>query len=149
VSVKNRFYRIEFEGAIHWAQAAGPETDEPYPSDNQLRLLSGDPLAGGEPNNHLVDRASVEVLVPCTPTKIIGVARNFAAHAAERERAVPLEPLIFLKPLTTLTPTETRFPESRSNTAAPNGPPVPSRMLRSVSASTKRMRSELSPIGNA
>ena len=105
MSVKNRFYRIEFEGAVHWAQAAEPETDELYPSDNQLRLLSGDPLSGGKPNDRLVDRASVDVLVPCTPTKIIGVARNFAAHAEERERAVPLEPLIFLKPLTTLTPT--------------------------------------------
>ena len=68
MSVKNRFYRIEFEGAVHWAQAAEPETDELYPSDNQLHLLSGDPLSGGEPNDRLVDRASVELLVPCTPT---------------------------------------------------------------------------------
>jgi 2-keto-4-pentenoate hydratase/2-oxohepta-3-ene-1,7-dioic acid hydratase in catechol pathway len=51
-----------------------------------------------------VARTDVRVLVPCTPTKIVGVARNFAAHAEERERAVPQEPLIFLKPLTTLVP---------------------------------------------
>ena len=66
-------------------------------------MLSDDPLAGGEPTDRIVDRASVEILVPCTPTKIVGVARNFAAHAAERERAVPQEPLLFVKPLTTLT----------------------------------------------
>ncbi len=103
MSAKNRYYRVELEGAVHWAQAAEPETDEPYPADDQLRLLSGDPLAGGEPTDRVVDRAAVELLVPCTPTKIIGVARNFAAHAEERERAVPQEPLIFIKPLTTLT----------------------------------------------
>lgn len=103
MSAKNRFYRVEFEGTVHWAQANEPETKEPYPSDDQLRLLNGDPLAGGKPSDRVVDRASVELLVPCTPTKIIGVARNFAAHAEERERAVPQEPLIFLKPTTTLT----------------------------------------------
>ena len=43
MSVKNRFYRIEFEGGVHWAQAAEAETNELYPSDNQLHLLSGDP----------------------------------------------------------------------------------------------------------
>jgi len=104
VPEKNRFYRVKVDGAVHWAQAAEPETDEPYPADEQLRLLSGDPLEGGKPTDRVVARSDVEVLVPCTPTKIVGVARNFAAHAEERERAVPQEPLIFLKPLTTLVP---------------------------------------------
>lgn len=103
MSEKNRYYRLRLDGAEHWAQAAEPQTDEPYPADEQLRLLSGDPLSGGEPTDRLVGRDDVELLVPCTPTKIVGVARNFAAHAEERERAVPQEPLIFLKPLTTLT----------------------------------------------
>jgi len=103
VPQKNRYYRVRCEDAAHWAQAVEPETDEPYPADDQLRLLTGDPLAGGEPTDRIVARDEVEVLVPCTPTKIVGVARNFAAHAEERERAVPQEPLIFIKPLTTLT----------------------------------------------
>lgn len=104
MSEKNRYYRIELDGEVHWACAARPETDEPFPADDELRLLSGDPLRGGEPTERIVLRTDVTVLVPCTPTKIIGVARNFAAHAAERERAVPQEPLIFVKPLTTLVP---------------------------------------------
>lgn len=104
MSEKKRYYRVALEGAVHWAQAAHPVTDQPYPADRQLRLLSGDPLAGGQLTDRIVDRADVTVLVPCTPTKIIGVARNFAAHAAERARAVPQEPLIFVKPLTTLVP---------------------------------------------
>jgi 2-keto-4-pentenoate hydratase/2-oxohepta-3-ene-1,7-dioic acid hydratase in catechol pathway len=103
VSGKNRYYRVLFEGAVHWAQAAEPDTEEPYPADEQLRLLTGDPLADAELADRIVERGDVEILVPCTPTKVVGVARNFAAHAEERERAVPQEPLIFLKPLTTLT----------------------------------------------
>ena len=100
---KNRYYRIRLEGADHWARAAEPETDHLLPVDEQLELLSGDPVAGGAPTSRTVARADGELLVPCTPTKIIGVARNFAAHAAERERAIPPEPLIFLKPLTSMT----------------------------------------------
>ena len=101
--LKNRYYRIRWQGAERWAEAAEPESDELHPTDDQLRLLSDDPLSGGTSTDQGVARADVELLIPCTPTKIIGVARNFAAHAGERERAVPQEPLIFLKPLTALT----------------------------------------------
>ena len=40
----------------------------------------------------------VQLLAPCEPTKIIAVGRNYAAHAAEHGAEVPAEPLLFLKP---------------------------------------------------
>lgn len=40
----------------------------------------------------------VELLSPVTPSKIIAVGRNFAAHARELGHEVPKEPLIFFKP---------------------------------------------------
>lgn len=40
----------------------------------------------------------VKLLAPCQPTKIIAVGRNYAAHAAELGDGVPAEPLLFLKP---------------------------------------------------
>ncbi|HXN08679.1 MAG TPA: fumarylacetoacetate hydrolase family protein [Candidatus Acidoferrales bacterium] len=40
----------------------------------------------------------VRVLAPCVPSKIIGVGRNYAAHAAELNNPLPTEPLLFLKP---------------------------------------------------
>lgn len=49
-----------------------------------------------------VDLASVELLAPVAPSKVIGVGRNYADHAAELGNAVPKEPLIFLKPPTTV-----------------------------------------------
>ena len=41
---------------------------------------------------------SVKLLAPVTPSKIVCVGRNYAAHAAELGNEVPKEPLIFLKP---------------------------------------------------
>jgi len=41
---------------------------------------------------------SVRLLVPCTPSKIIGVGRNYAEHAAELGNPPPKEPLLFFKP---------------------------------------------------
>jgi 2-keto-4-pentenoate hydratase/2-oxohepta-3-ene-1,7-dioic acid hydratase in catechol pathway len=42
--------------------------------------------------------AKVRLLAPVTPSKIVCVGRNYAAHAAELGNDVPKEPLIFLKP---------------------------------------------------
>ena len=41
---------------------------------------------------------AVRLTAPVTPTKIVCVGRNYAAHAAELGNDVPREPLIFLKP---------------------------------------------------
>jgi 2-keto-4-pentenoate hydratase/2-oxohepta-3-ene-1,7-dioic acid hydratase in catechol pathway len=43
-----------------------------------------------------LDGASL--LAPCVPTKIIGVGRNYADHAAEMNNPLPKEPLLFFKP---------------------------------------------------
>jgi 2-keto-4-pentenoate hydratase/2-oxohepta-3-ene-1,7-dioic acid hydratase in catechol pathway len=42
----------------------------------------------------------VRVLPPVLPTKIIGIGRNYRAHAEELGNPLPEEPLIFLKPPT-------------------------------------------------
>ncbi|HEV2289218.1 MAG TPA: fumarylacetoacetate hydrolase family protein [Candidatus Acidoferrales bacterium] len=42
--------------------------------------------------------ASVKLLAPSEPSKIVCVGRNYAEHAAELGSDVPREPLIFLKP---------------------------------------------------
>jgi len=41
--------------------------------------------------------ADVRLIAPCVPTKIIGVGRNYAEHAAELGHEPPKEPLLFLK----------------------------------------------------
>jgi 2-keto-4-pentenoate hydratase/2-oxohepta-3-ene-1,7-dioic acid hydratase in catechol pathway len=44
------------------------------------------------------------LLVPVTPTKIVCVGRNYRDHAAELGNDVPTEPLLFLKPPSSLLP---------------------------------------------
>src|SRR5215831_18033384 len=46
--------------------------------------------------------AEVRFLAPVEPSKIVCVGRNYAAHAAELGNEVPKEPLIFLKPSTSI-----------------------------------------------
>lgn len=45
-----------------------------------------------------VDLASVRLLAPAEPTKVVCVGRNYKEHAAELGNEVPKEPLLFLKP---------------------------------------------------
>jgi 2-keto-4-pentenoate hydratase/2-oxohepta-3-ene-1,7-dioic acid hydratase in catechol pathway len=44
----------------------------------------------------------VRMLSPILPSKVVCVGRNYAAHAAELGNEVPKEPLIFLKPSTSI-----------------------------------------------
>jgi 2-keto-4-pentenoate hydratase/2-oxohepta-3-ene-1,7-dioic acid hydratase in catechol pathway len=41
---------------------------------------------------------SVTFAAPCMPSKIVGVGRNYADHAAELDNPLPAEPLLFFKP---------------------------------------------------
>jgi 2-keto-4-pentenoate hydratase/2-oxohepta-3-ene-1,7-dioic acid hydratase in catechol pathway len=46
--------------------------------------------------------AEVRLLAPCVPTKIVAVGLNYRDHARELGMAVPEDPILFLKPPTTL-----------------------------------------------
>lgn len=43
-----------------------------------------------------------QILAPCAPSKIVAVGKNYAKHAAEMGGEVPKEPLLFIKPSTTV-----------------------------------------------
>ncbi len=67
-----------------------------------VRVLRGtffeDPLPTGE--EILLD--GVRLLAPVLPSKLVCVGKNYAAHAAEFGLDVPDEPLLFLKPSTSV-----------------------------------------------
>jgi 2-keto-4-pentenoate hydratase/2-oxohepta-3-ene-1,7-dioic acid hydratase in catechol pathway len=69
-----------------------------------VAVLAGDPLYAGielTGQRHAVD--DVRLLAPVIPrSKVVGVGRNYAAHAEELGNEVPGEPLIFLKPNTSV-----------------------------------------------
>jgi 2-keto-4-pentenoate hydratase/2-oxohepta-3-ene-1,7-dioic acid hydratase in catechol pathway len=75
--------------------------------------------------------ADVRLLSPILPSKIVCVGRNYADHAAEHGAEVPSEPLLFLKPSTTVIgpldairlPQQSRQVEHEAELAVVIGPP--------------------------
>ncbi len=69
-----------------------------------IAVLSGDPLyAGFKLTGQKVPLADVRLLAPVIPrSKVVCVGKNYAKHAAEMGGDVPTEPLIFLKPNTSV-----------------------------------------------
>ncbi len=72
--------------------------------DSTIVALAGDPLYVGvkllQQEHKLVD---VRLLAPVLPrSKVVGIGRNYAAHAAELGNDLPTEPLMFLKPNTSV-----------------------------------------------
>ena len=84
-------------GIVELAEDAGQHPDT-------VAAISGDPLAGpvkytGE--RHPLD--DVRLVSPVIPrSKIVAIGKNHAAHAAEFNSSVPDEPLVFLKPNTSV-----------------------------------------------
>jgi 2-keto-4-pentenoate hydratase/2-oxohepta-3-ene-1,7-dioic acid hydratase in catechol pathway len=65
---------------------------------DRVRALTAEPWAGGLPEGASLPLASVTLLAPVQPSKVVCVGRNYAAHARELGNEVPPQPLIFLKP---------------------------------------------------
>jgi len=72
--------------------------------DAQVVVLSGDPLYNGiQPTDEHLPLESVRLLAPVIPrSKVVAIGKNYAAHAAEMGGEVPTEPLMFLKPNTSV-----------------------------------------------
>jgi len=70
----------------------------------QLAVVTGDPLY--TPIQFTGERVALDdarLLAPVIPrSKVIGIGRNYAEHAAELGNEVPAEPLVFLKPNTSV-----------------------------------------------
>jgi len=66
--------------------------------------LQGDPLyVGLHIDNKEYKLSDVRLLAPVLPrSKVIGIGRNYAAHAAEMGSEPPAEPLMFMKPNTSV-----------------------------------------------
>ena len=69
--------------------------------DGELRRASGDPFTGLSAGVAVSGGlASVTVLAPVRPSKIVCVGLNYKDHAGEVGKALPAEPLLFIKPST-------------------------------------------------
>jgi 2-keto-4-pentenoate hydratase/2-oxohepta-3-ene-1,7-dioic acid hydratase in catechol pathway len=72
------------------------------PGEEVLHVVLGDPLyAPLQPTGETVPLADARLLAPVIPrSKVVGIGKNYADHAAEMGGEPPREPLVFLKPNT-------------------------------------------------
>ena len=65
-------------------------------------VYRGTPFVAWEPTEIVVPWSSVTLLSPVIPTKVMCVGKNYEDHASEMDGEVPEEPLIFMKPATSV-----------------------------------------------
>ncbi|WP_120520398.1 fumarylacetoacetate hydrolase family protein [Arthrobacter celericrescens] len=75
---------------------------EGEPGSETVTVIHGDPFFNGVERTSVKHKLEdVRLLAPIIPrSKVIGVGRNYAEHAAELGNEVPAQPLLFLKPNT-------------------------------------------------
>ena len=70
--------------------------------DQSVIEIAGLPWEQWTRSAHASHLSDICLLAPAEPSKIVCVGRNYAAHAAELGNELPKEPLIFLKPSTSI-----------------------------------------------
>lgn len=79
---------------------------EGEPGSEELVVITGDPIyTPVQPTGERIplDDDAVRLLAPVIPrSKVVGVGRNYADHAAEMGNELPTQPLLFLKPNTSV-----------------------------------------------
>lgn len=67
-----------------------------------VKRLVNTPYDGLEYDGREYPVSDVELLAPAEPTKIVAIGKNYRAHADEMGEGQPEEPLLFLKPSTSI-----------------------------------------------
>ncbi|WP_328187133.1 fumarylacetoacetate hydrolase family protein [Marinobacter sp. OP 3.4] len=78
------------------------EIHEGYLEGDKVFYLNGPMLEGGSASERSVALADVRLLAPCEPSKVVCVGLNYRDHAAEMNESLPKEPLLFMKPSTSV-----------------------------------------------
>jgi 2-keto-4-pentenoate hydratase/2-oxohepta-3-ene-1,7-dioic acid hydratase in catechol pathway len=71
--------------------------------EGSIRVLEGTFFEAPVPTGEEIAADDVRLLAPVLPSKVVGVGLNYKAHAAEMGEQIPGEPLLFLKPSTSVT----------------------------------------------
>jgi len=69
---------------------------------DKIELITGLPWPDMSDPVAALNLADVKILAPVIPSKVVCVGKNYADHAKEMGGDVPTEPVIFLKPNTTV-----------------------------------------------
>ncbi|MFB9234240.1 fumarylacetoacetate hydrolase family protein [Plantactinospora siamensis] len=111
-------------GAVEGEPGAGPDA-------LTVAEIEGHPFGQISFSGERWALADVRLLSPILPSKVVCVGRNYAEHAAEHGSEVPKEPLLFLKPSTSVVgprdairlPQQSKQVEHEAELAVVIGPP--------------------------
>jgi len=71
-------------------------------ANRSVAIYDSPPWLGGQATDLEQPFDTYQLLAPCVPSKIVAVGKNYLKHAQEMGTPVPKEPLLFLKPSTTI-----------------------------------------------
>ncbi|MEM7593613.1 MAG: fumarylacetoacetate hydrolase family protein [Cyanobacteria bacterium P01_A01_bin.83] len=71
-------------------------------ANRSVVVYDAPPWLGGQETDIEQSVDTYQILAPCVPSKIVAVGKNYLKHALEMGTPVPQEPLLFLKPPTTI-----------------------------------------------
>lgn len=87
---------------VRFSEPASPQPAYGVVEDGTVAVIEPHPFTHHRRTGRAVPLDGVRLLAPVIPSKIVCVGRNYLDHAQELGGAVPDEPLIFLKPSTSV-----------------------------------------------
>jgi len=97
-----RICRVAVDDDVSFGVVEGVGDDGQVTDETVVALLAGHPVGELVPDGRVLPLADLRLLAPVIPSKVIAVGRNYGAHAKELGNEVPPEPMIFLKPSTSV-----------------------------------------------
>jgi len=94
-----RIARFASATGVSFGVVEGDSTD---PADLTVRAVDGHPFAPFQVVGEPQPLASVRLLSPVLPSKVVAIGRNYAEHAREMGGEAPDVPVVFLKPSTSV-----------------------------------------------
>ena len=97
-----RICRVSVDGDLFFGLIEGLSDTGEIGEGTLVALLDGHPFGVLAPEGRIMKASDVRFIAPVLPSKIIAVGRNYVAHAKEMGNEVPVSPMIFLKPSTSI-----------------------------------------------
>jgi 2-keto-4-pentenoate hydratase/2-oxohepta-3-ene-1,7-dioic acid hydratase in catechol pathway len=90
--MQKKYVRFEHGGVTRYGVLSG----------KRVFAIEGDLFGDHEETTVSFSAEEIRMLVPCQPSKIVCVGLNYRKHAEELDLAIPQEPVLFMKPPSTL-----------------------------------------------
>lgn len=94
--------RVLIDGQITYAAIDGLTPEGEIGPESVIAPITGHPMGEWQVSGSVAPAAGVTLLAPVIPSKIVCLGKNYVEHAREMGGEAPSEPLIFMKPSTSV-----------------------------------------------